>query len=104
MKTFAKSFLGTELSWLFIEKVNIWFESNLFFCEDDSAQQLILQSPHGDSEVDDGGTSADFRGVGWIRQLGSHIQPEALHHIHLFVTHFHLNKEEEKDHFIGHKF
>lgn len=74
----------------------ILFKSNLFFSEDDSAQQLILQSSHGNSEVDDRGASTDFRGVGWVGQLGSHIQPEALHHIHFFVTHFHLKKKKKK--------
>lgn len=68
----------------------LWAEVYLFFCEDDSAQQLVLQSPHGDSEVDDGGASADFRGVGWVRQLGGHVEPKALHHVHLLVSNFHL--------------
>lgn len=61
-----------------------------FLGEDDSAQELVLKSFHCDSEVNDGGTSTDFRSVSWVRELGGHIKSEALHHINLFVTNFHL--------------
>lgn len=67
-------------------------KQHLLLCQDNSAQQLVLQSSHGDGEVDDGGAGADLRGVSRVRQLGGHVQPEALHHVHLFVPQLHLKE------------
>lgn len=64
--------------------------THLLLCEDDSPQQLILQAFHGDSEVNDGGPSADFWSVGRIGQFGSKVESEAIHYIHFLVPNFHL--------------
>ena len=65
----------------------------LFFCEDDSAEELVLQPFQGDGEVNNGGTSTDFGGVRRVGQLAGDIQPKIAHHVHLFVSHFHLQTE-----------
>lgn len=69
---------------------------HLLLRQDNSAQQLVLQSSHGDGEVDDGGAGADLGGVSRVRQLGGHVQPEALHHVHLFVPQLHLKESRNK--------
>ena len=70
--------------------------SYLFLCKDDNAEQLILQTLHGDSEVDDGGLGAHLRGVGGVPELGGDVQHESLHHVHLLVTYFHLVGKESR--------
>ena len=69
----------------------------LLLGEDDSAQQLLLQAPHGDGEVDDGGPGTDLRRVGGVGQLGGHVEPETPHHVHLLVPHLHLRGGEEME-------
>lgn len=68
----------------------MWVSTHLFFCEDDAAEQLLLQTSHSDCEVDNSCAGADLRSVRWIGQLGGHIKPEPLHHIHLFISDFYL--------------
>lgn len=62
----------------------------LFLSEDNSAQQLILQTPHGNSEVDDGCPCADLGSVCWVGELGGNVETEALHYVHLLISHFYL--------------
>ena len=57
---------------------------------DDPAEQLVLQSLHGDGKVDDGGAGRDLGRIGRVGQFGGQVELEALHHVHLFIAHFHL--------------
>lgn len=68
----------------------VLMKAYVFLGEDDSAQQLVLQTLHGDSEVYNGGLGADLGRVRWVRQLGGDVELEAIHHVGLLVSHFHL--------------
>ena len=61
-----------------------------FLCDDDAPQKLVLQPLHGDGEIDDGSPGGDLGGVGRVGQLGGDVQPEAFHHIALFVSNLDL--------------
>lgn len=63
---------------------------NLFLGEDNNAEQLILETLHGDGEVDDGSLGTDFRSVGRIGHLCGDVQLEATVEIDLFLSDFHL--------------
>ena len=69
-------------------RASIW--THVLLCQDDTAQQLVLETFHGDGEVDDGGLGTDLRSVGRVRQLGGDVQSEAIHHVYFFVSNFHL--------------
>ena len=55
---------------------------------DDPAQQLVFQTFHCDSEVDDGCLGRDFGSVEWIAQFGGDVELEAFHHVDFFVANF----------------
>ena len=69
-------------------------ELHLFFCQDNQTQELIFQTLHGDSEVDDWGPGADLRSVGGVGQLGGDVHAVGIHHITLLVSYFHLHKRD----------
>ena len=71
--------------------------SNLFLGQDDSAQQLILESFHGDSEINDGSAGVDLRGVGRVGKLRGDVQLESFHHINFLVSNFHLDSKNSRE-------
>lgn len=70
--------------------------THLFLLEDDSPQQLVLQTFHVDCEINDRCPGTDFWGVCWVRQFGGYIQPETVHYTYLFVSDFNLNQDGSK--------
>ena len=56
-----------------------------FLREDNPSQQLIFQTLHGHSEINDGRTSRNLWCVRWIRQLCCNIQAESVHHINFLI-------------------
>jgi len=65
---------------------------HLLLGQDNSSQQLVFQSFHSYSEVNDGRPGVDLWRVCWVRQLGCYVQFETFHYINFFVTNFHLHQ------------
>ena len=76
-------------------------DSYLFFSKNNSSQQLIFETFHGDREVDDRSLGADFRRVRRITEFGGDIENETCHDIYLFVANFNLGGKYKRD---GHFF
>jgi len=71
-------------------KQAIDLNSHLFFGENHSAQQLIFQTFHSHSEVDDRRPGVDLGRVDRVREFRCDVKFETFHDVNLFVTDFHL--------------
>ena len=57
-----------------------------FLCQDDTAQQLVLETFHGHSKINDGCSCEDLGSVRWIRQFCCYVQYKSFHHITFLVS------------------
>ena len=64
--------------------------SNLLLGEYNNTEQLILQTLHGDSKVDDGSLGTDLRGVGRVGHLCGDVEHESTVEIDLLFSDLHL--------------
>ena len=66
--------------------IAICFPTHRFLFDDHNSQQLIFQTLHCDSEVNDRGSGVNLRGVTGVTQFSRDVHLETLHDVTFFVS------------------